>query len=197
MSKTKKDSVVLLHSGVIYPSERDPVCFFQALKALKSQKKIHHDNLSIILRATGHDAYLGQMIKKYGIGDIVQLKPGLPYREALAEMFEVDGLLLFQASNCNHQIPAKLYEYFRSKRPIFAMTDSAGNTATELASAGYSDITPLDNADKIAGSLTRFIASVKAGTAPIASGETIVKYSRQSQTGDLANLFNGLISTQT
>ena len=184
--------LVLLHSGVIYPSERDPVCFFQALKNLKNHNKIDHTKLSIVLRATGHDAYLKQLIKKHGIEDLVQLKPGLPYREALTEMINADALLILQAANCNHQIPAKLYEYFRSKRPIFAMTDITGNTATELAGAGYTDIVQLSDADKIASSLMLFISSVEKGTAPIATDEIIMKFSRQSQTEDLANIFNEL-----
>ena len=54
---------------------------------------------------------------------------------ALAEQLAADGLLLFQAANCNHQIPAKLYEYLRAGRPILALTDAAGNTAATLRGA--------------------------------------------------------------
>ena len=64
------------------------------------------------------------------------MEPGVSFRNAVAEMLSADGLLIFQASNCNHQIPAKVYEYFRAKRPIFAMTDPKGDTASLLKSMG-------------------------------------------------------------
>jgi hypothetical protein len=63
---------------------------------------------------------------------VVLLAPALPYREALRETMDVDGLLVFQAANCNHQIPTKIYEYFRTRRPILALTDPSGDTAAAL-----------------------------------------------------------------
>ena len=67
-----------------------------------------------------------QELQKRSIGDIVYLEKGVSYQEALEEMLSVDALLIFQAKNCNHQIPAKIYEYFRANKPIFAITDKEG-----------------------------------------------------------------------
>ena len=52
------------------------------------------------------------MNERRGIQDLIELAPLVPYEgRAFAEQLAADGLLLFQAANCNHQIPAKLYEY--------------------------------------------------------------------------------------
>jgi hypothetical protein len=101
-------------------------------------------------------------------------------------MLAADGLLLFQASNCNHQVPAKVYEYFRARRPIFAMTDTVGDTAGVLRDAGIDRIVPLDDAAAIARALPEFLARVRAGTEVLASPSEIERHSRRGRTDELA-----------
>lgn len=186
----KSARLVLIHSGIIYPSERDPTQFFEALAVLTRQGLISHTDLHVILRATAHDEYLLRLIDQYGIGDIVSLAPPIPYREALSEMLAADGLLILQASNCNNQIPAKLYEYMRARRPILALTDPTGNTAAALISMGVDTIAPLDSRNDIMRELLRFLALIKANEAPIASMENALAGSRRSRTKELGNLLD-------
>jgi glycosyltransferase involved in cell wall biosynthesis len=181
---------VLVHSGVIYPSERDPEPLFAALAALQAEGKLDAANFRLLLRATGHDDYLTKLIRKHGIEALVTLAPHMPYREALAEMLSAGGLLILQASNCNHQIPAKLYEYLRAKRPILALTDPVGDTAAALRNAGVDTIAPLDDAAAIAAAIARFVPLARDGKAPIASDEVIAANSRQSRTAQLARLLD-------
>ncbi|KIO49479.1 glycosyltransferase [Nitrosospira sp. NpAV] len=186
----KNTRLVLLHSGIIYPSERDPTQFFEALAVLAGQGLISHTDLHVILRATAHDSYLLQLIDRYKIGDIVSLAPPISYREALSEMLAADGLLILQASNCNNQIPAKLYEYLRARRPILALTDPAGNTAAALISVGIDTIAPLDSKNDIMRELPRFLALIKGNKAPIASMENALAASRRSRTKELSALLD-------
>lgn len=181
---------VLVHSGIIYPSERDPVVFFEALAALLEQKLISPLNLKVILRATAHDEYLLPLINRYGIGAIVSLEPPIPYLDALSEMLSADGLLILQASNCNNQVPAKLYEYLRARRPILALTDPAGNTAAALRNAGIDTIARLDSKDDTMQELMRFLSLAKRNEAPIAPMEKILANSRKSRTSELSDLLN-------
>jgi len=185
--------IVLVHSGVIYPSERDPIPFFEALAALYQQGLVSPTSLKVILRATGHDSYLLQLIDQYGIGGIVLLAPPISYQDALSEMLMADGLLVLQASNCNNQIPAKLYEYLRARRPILALTDPVGDTAAALINMGINTIAPLDSKDGIMHELLHFLALVKENKAPIASMEKVMKNSRRSKSKELANLFDRVI----
>ncbi|MYN10081.1 glycosyltransferase [Massilia sp. FT127W] len=182
--------LTLVHSGIIYPSERDPVPLFQALAALKRQGAVSAASVRVVLRATAHDDYLGGLIAEHGIADLVQLAPHVPYRDALAEMLNADGLLILQASNCNHQVPAKLYEYLRARRPILALTDSDGDTAATLRQAGIDSIAPLDQKDAIIAMLPRFLEQVRSGTAPLASAAVIAAHSRRARTEQLALLLD-------
>ncbi|MDQ3186937.1 MAG: glycosyltransferase [Pseudomonadota bacterium] len=186
--KTKQ--FVMIHSGIIYPSERDPAQFFEALSALSRQGAISHTNLHVILRATAHDEHLLPLIDQHDIGDIVSLAPPISYREALSEMLAADGLLILQASNCNNQIPAKLYEYLRARRPILALTDPAGNTAAALKKVGIDTIAPLDSKNDIMRELLRFLALAEANKARIVPMEKVLATSRRARTKELSNLLD-------
>jgi hypothetical protein len=118
------------------------------------------------------------------------LAPPISYQEALNEMLTADGLLILQATNCNHQIPVKLYEYLRARRPILALTDPVGDTAAALINMGINTITPLDSKDGIMHELLHFLALVKENNAPIASMEKVLNNSRRSKSKELANLFD-------
>jgi hypothetical protein len=184
--------IVLVHSGIIYPSERDPIPLFGALAALSQQRLISSASLKIILRATAHDSYLAELIGQYGIGEIVFLAPPVSYQEALSEMLTADGLLILQASNCNNQIPAKLYECLRARRPILALTDLSGDTSRTLINLGIDTIALLDSKNDIMQKLLHFLALVKENNAPIASIEKVMKNSRKFKSKQLAAVFNGV-----
>lgn len=190
LRRTNSRQIVLLHSGVLYPSERDPRCFYRAVAALLRGGELSPAALRIVLRATGHDEHHRRLIQENGLEDVVILTPALPYREALREMMDVDGLLVFQAANCNHQIPAKIYEYFRAKRPILALTDPRGDTAAALREMGFGSIAPLDHEEKIRQGLLEFLQSIRERRAHVASDEAIRLHSRRARSAELARILD-------
>lgn len=191
----KTNRLTLLHSGIIYPSERDPTFLFDALSTLLKRNVINADSLHIILRASHHEDYLQSLIDRFEIGTIVSLAPPVSYNEALAEMMAVDGLLILQAANCNNQIPAKLYEYLRAQRPILALTDPAGDTAEKLRSMGVDTIVPLDSKEAIMEELSRFLVLLREGKAPVAPMDKIQSNSREAGAGELASLLDAMAET--
>ena len=182
----------LLHSGTLYPLERDPTCFFEALAILFSEGIISPDKIDIMLRATGHDGQIQQLIDQFGLEGTVKLLPAIDRHEALSELFDVDGLLLLQAKNCNHQIPAKTYEYLRSEKPIFAMTDYQGDTAQLLRSVGVDNIVPLDDAQHIAQQLGQYIRMLLKKEALCYPIHEVRRFSRECQTIELAAILDVL-----
>ena len=106
----------------MWRAERTPwvrARLFDALAELKRDGKIAASRVSIRLRGTRYDHLFKAELERRDIADIVELVPPIGYEAALNEMLTADGLLIFQASNCNHQTPAKLYEYFRARRPVW------------------------------------------------------------------------------
>lgn len=190
LNSKKEGEYVLVHSGHLYRAERDPSYFFEALSLLFEQGKFNVGELKIILRATGHDDYYGSLIARYNLAEVVFLEKGISYQEALAEMLVADGLILFQSSMCNHQIPAKLYEYLRAKRPIFALTDPIGDTAGVLKEAKITAIAPLDDVLCIADEFSRFLDQLRTQTAVVADVDFVATHSRAARCQLLARLLN-------
>ena len=183
--------MVLLHSGLLYPTpDRDPTAFFEAFAHLRQTGQISSVSLRVVLRASGYDEQYRALVAKLGIDDIVRLEPILPYREALAEMMGVHGLLLFQGYTSNPAIPAKLYEYCRARRPILAMVDPGGDTASVLAASGAGMIVPMTSSSDIAHTLVAFMKQIREGNAAIAAPEVIVRHSREHKAKELAALFD-------
>ena len=185
--------LIFIHSGIIYSSERDPTIFFEALSDLLREKRVSSDSLKIILRATYNDNYLQQLIKRYEIESIVSLAPPISYKEAIAEMLSADGLLILQASNCNNQIPAKLYEYLRAQKPILALTDPEGDTALKLKSLGINTIARLDSKLEIIEMLQTYLESIQKKFTQDIPIDQLYLNSREARTVELVHVLDEVV----
>ena len=186
------DRLLLVHSGVLYPDGRNPETFLTALAQAISAGAIGRAELEVRLRASGSEALYAEMIERLGLQDIVQLLPGLDYRSALAEMLHADGLLLFQGAGTETAIPAKLYEYFRARRPILAFTEPASATADALQQAGFTRMASLESAEAIEKALREFVAELRQGEGHRLDARTVAEYSRRQNAHRLAGILNEL-----
>jgi hypothetical protein len=189
--------LVMLHSGIVYPSERDPTQLFAALGHLQKAGTLSPADLRIRFRAPVHDDLLRSLAQTHGAQDFIELCPAIPYREALAEMLTVDALLIMQASNCNAQIPAKIYEYLRAGKPILGLTDPEGDTAGVLRGAGLNDIARLDSPDEIALLLPALVRKLREGRAVLPQILAVQQASRRGRSQALAALLNQMTATQS
>ncbi|MFC5510936.1 glycosyltransferase [Massilia jejuensis] len=182
--------LMLVHSGLLYNTGRDPSPFLDAVARLKARAVVGAANLRIVLRAPGNIPGINALIERHGVADIVTTAPSVPYAQALAEMLTADGLLLFQGTPFNNQIPAKVYEYFRAQRPIFGLVDHGGETARTLAAAGFGDAALIDDAAEIATRLAHFLDRLRAGGAHVAPAELVAQSSRSHRARQLAAVFD-------
>jgi len=195
---TPAATLLLLHSGLIYPKDRNPSTFFEAVKGLISAGKLDRSRLLIRFRAPHHDEEVKAFAAQHGLADVVEVAPPVPYRQAIAEMMGADLLLVFQGTYFNTQIPAKIYEYLRAQRPVLAVLDPTGDTAAQLRQfegVFYGDIA---NQVDIANTLTTFLIAMSKENMPVAFSnnlQKVKKYSRLEQTKILAKQFNRTIQT--
>ncbi len=185
--------MVLLHSGIVYPYERDPTQLFMALGQLKKEGKLGPQDLKIRFRASVHDDLLNQLAQTHGALDFIELCPPIPYRQALSEMLKVDALLVMQASNCNAQIPAKIYEYLRAGKPILALTDPIGDTAGVLREARLDGVVRIDSAQDIALALPAFVYDWRSGNATLPRAEAVRKASRHGRSIAMEAMLDGIV----
>lgn len=178
----------LLHSGLLYPDGRDPSAFFAAISKLKRGGKVGPDLFRVILRASGSEPRYQQQIDGLDIADMVSLAPPVGSREALVEQATVDGLLLFQGSRFDQQIPAKLYEYLRVGKPIFALVGENGDTANLLRQVGGSELAPLDDEARVAEGLLRFLKHLVDRDPAEPCRSDVARWSRRHRSAELAQL---------
>ena len=185
--------VVLLHSGTIYPGmDRDPSALFRVLRAMLRDGSISPGDFELRLRATGHDEHFRRLAAEEGVQEIVQTMPGLPYREALAEMMQAQGLLLLQGETSNPAVPAKLYEYLRAKRPIVPLVDSRGETAATLRAVGLNPGCALNDEHAIDCTLRSWLSVVRSGTTRLPDEALVKGYARSAQAARVASVFKAV-----
>lgn len=156
--------LTLLHSGTIYPSpDRDPTHFLRALARVNAARQADSRPLRVVLRGSGVEGLYAGLVTELGLRHCVQFAPLVDYVTALQEMVDVDGLLLFQGYTSNPAIPAKVYEYFRAGRPILALVDAEGDTASLLREQRVGLLAPLDDEDAITRVLAHFVEAVGRG----------------------------------
>jgi glycosyltransferase involved in cell wall biosynthesis len=182
--------MLLLHSGGIFPKDRDPEPFLKALARLQREGVVSEQTLLVRFRASGYEDRYQRMIDTLGLGKLVELAPPMPYNQAVEEMQLADALVLFQASTCNRQIPAKLYEYLYAGRPILGVTDPAGDTGRLLARVGVPGIALLENSDAIYAMLREKLPAIRARQYAVADAAEVEKLSRRSRTAELAKVLD-------
>lgn len=175
----------LLHSGMLYRDHRDPRPLFRALARLKRSGAFSSATLQIVFRGPSDEPQLGAWLREFDLTDVVQLLPMVERRAALEEAAQAHAFLLIQASSCNRQIPAKVYEYLALDRPILALVDPQGDTARLLRETGGATILPLEES-ALTAQLPAFLAGLCAGLLPKPRRAAVERYTRRRQTALLA-----------
>lgn len=184
--------ITLVHSGIVYPSERDPTALIKALGRLQRTGRLSATPVRIRFRAPVHEEMLRSLARTEGVEEMVEIVPAVPYREALREMLRADGLLVMQAANCNEQVPAKVYEYLRARRPILGLADPQGDTGGVLAQAGVVHVGRLEDQPTVERLLLAFVCAIADRTAKVPLESSIAAASRRHKAELLAALLNSV-----
>jgi hypothetical protein len=183
----------LLHSGLLYPDERDPSHLFRALSDLVEEGALRRDEVRIVLRASGNERTFRALADRHGLNGQVELAPVVGYGDALKEMLEADGLLLLQDARFDKRIPAKLYEYFRARRPILGLVHPGGDTANAMRDAGVNTVAPIDSVSELKPALLDFTRRIRSGDAPLPRESSITRATREARAGQLAEVMEAAL----
>lgn len=190
----RSQAISIVHSGHVYPIERNPTNLIQAIKHLLSQKLIDNGNFSLIFRGDNKNPFLEQLIKQHNLTQSTKLKGLIPHKEAINELYSHSALLILQASNCNHQIPAKTYEYLRTGKPILAVTDLKGDTAKLLQNFKHCYLSDINSQSSIEKMLLRFINDLHNAKISSPNVTNIEQLSRKLRAKEMENVLINAIS---
>ena len=181
---------VFAHVGSLYGQFRDPTPLLEAIAQLKIQGLLHHDNFSFELIGGGSKVSSPEFRRQLvdlSIDDLVVIIDRLPHRKSLQHMMNADCLVLLQCDeSLKYQVPAKLYEYLRCKKPILGMVDQgATRDILQTINPAWS-IHPEDKTG-IQDYILKLINGEKA-VHSLPSSESIAGYSRSLQAEKLIEL---------
>jgi glycosyltransferase involved in cell wall biosynthesis len=151
---------VLSHVGELYGGRDIRPVLHAAARLIESGRVSHK---GIIIRQIGPTEQ-GELPDKEFLQSAqsegwLEIREPVPAAEARSMALESDGLLLIQPQT-NVQVPAKLFEYLRLGRPIFAyvVRDSPAEHILQQAGVPFECIFPDNTTDEIEQRLLSFIA---------------------------------------
>jgi glycosyltransferase involved in cell wall biosynthesis len=178
----------LVHAGELYHG-RDPVPLLDAMARWNQ-----HGSRRVRLDVIGRNylpVNLVEEIRRRGLEQDVGMTGQLPYREALAEMARASILVLFDSPGRTIGVPAKLYEYFGAGRPILALAEAAGDTASVLKDSGVPHrLASPRAASQIHQALAELVCDLERQPAGKRHNERLQHYTRAHLAGTLGGLLD-------
>nr|WP_294872387.1 glycosyltransferase [uncultured Pedobacter sp.] len=128
-----KETINIVHTGTIYPVNRDPSPLFLALNQLKEEGKITESDF----RITFYGNKLGdlnQIIQECDAENWIALGGQVDHEKSLQVQRECDLLLFLEGNNEKSKgvLTGKLFEYFMSNVPILGIGITPETSAGEL-----------------------------------------------------------------
>jgi glycosyltransferase involved in cell wall biosynthesis len=194
------ETLQIIHAGSINDNFRDPTPLFQALGKLLALGVVEPKEVQLDFYGAGRyaqDCELQGVIERNGLSQMVHFHARLPYRQVLVKMMQAQALLLLQASEDTRTlIPAKLFEYLRTQRPVLALVQEGASAQLVRELAGGWAVNPTDDTALIQV-LQQLIESWKDKRLSSFSCQldAIQQYSRRNLTEQLAELFDSLVPT--
>ena len=197
-SVPSSDELLIVHGGPIVGTFRDPRPVLEAVQRAAKAGLVEASRIRIRFLGAGpfgESSEMKQAVERFGLGSQVEFLPRVSYEVALAELGRASVLLLLQSSpDTVDLVPAKLFEYLRSGRPVLAVVPD-GATAEVLRDVGGGWI--VDPADSI-GLCNTIVAAYQAWAGGrldtlTANRAALEKFSRERLAGDLAAQFDVLL----
>ncbi len=186
----RADSIfTVVHIGSLYQKTRSSEFFLEALGKAIQDNKIPADKIRI--RFIGNiDKETRGLVRQFNLDDNIEILGYLPHRQALEEMYTADLLLLIPSYGSGSElfVPAKLYEYLPSRKPILCLAEP-GACADLILRAGSGYIVSPTDPLKIAEKLVEMYRRWARGELVIDPNMDLIStFERRKLTSQLANL---------
>jgi glycosyltransferase involved in cell wall biosynthesis len=183
--------ISIVFAGTIYLS-RSPEPLFAALHALVSSGQISDDRIEIKLIGACipyRGVTVQSLIEKYRLHGMVRIIDWVPYDVCINNMANANALLLF-AQGGGDQIPAKVFDYLRINRPIFAIAED-GETKRLLEPFANAFVADPRRVEDIQAKFLGLIRRIGDGGKLLDDGANIDRYSRRELARQLSECLNG------
>ncbi len=156
-SASKKDFIHFVHLGTLY-KKRDPSNLFKAIAELINEGALNPQQVVFEFIGTVARELRGiyDLVKELKLQQVVRFSPPVPFKDSLQTMHKADGLLLIQPGT-DLQIPAKLFEYMVTGKPILAIAEPNSATEQAILQGRLGVFAPADNIEKIKAAMAKYL----------------------------------------
>ena len=195
------EQFVITYAGALYAG-RSPLPVLEALRRLSQTgdlalERVRFDvivNDNVRELPDGRD--IMDVAREMGLGGSVQVLGPLPRRETLRRLVESD-LLLLLGHNFTVQVPGKLYEYLRSRRPILALVPAGAQTDLLRATGGAWIVEPEDLDGTVAAVRDAYRRWQDGVAGPQANARLVSGFDRRVLVARIAAELDGAVSRAT
>ncbi len=156
-TEPREGPVRFVHLGTLY-KRRNPEPLLKAVKALKDEGKLKPTQVQFLFigSVVTEVKFIFQRVKDLKVGDFFRFLPPVSFEESIRTMFESDVLLLIQPDT-DLQIPAKLFEYIYTRKPILAIAEPNSATHQVLQEGQLGILAPSKDIEAIKNAVLRLL----------------------------------------
>lgn len=188
------EKFTITHLGSLY-GRRQPIEFLKGLRLFLQRHPEAKQRLGVLFVGNIEEKILERM-REFDLSEVVECRPHQPRRQALSLALSSHLLLLILGHDPKAAgiIPAKLFEYLFTGKPILALV-SEGETAEVIRSHNAGRVITSPDAEKIALSIQHYFDDYLRGNQiqRRVKSAGIGKYNRQQLTSELAEIFDRLV----
>lgn len=180
----------MVHAGLL-GADRNPTGLFEAIAFFKNEGHALANDISLKLIGQADHSVLS-LAKELGIDENIEYVGTLKRADALQQIFNSQTLLLpiNKADNAPGRIPAKIFEYLRSYRPILAFGPQRSDIGDIIRKEKAGFICDYDDVEEIKNILLQWYNQFKKGELGISNDNNIADYTNEVITGKLATIFD-------
>jgi len=145
------------------------------------------------------DVPLKRLIKRYNLGNVVQLVGYVSHRESIRFLMEAHILLLLLDEKLSPgMVTGKVFEYLAAGKPIMAAVPK-GEAERLILRFARGVVVPPTDSEKMTQQILRSFTLWKRGDLKVSvpRWKNLDSYDRKNQTGELAEIMNRLVSQNT
>ena len=189
---TPSDAFTITYLGVLF-KVRNPERLWEALGELVKEDESIAKKLRINLIGQIDNTVM-QSIAQHGVKDYVNLRAYIPHDQVAATLHESTLLLLTlmpeTESDTRGLIPAKLFEYIVSGRPILCIGSEYGDTARIIKETKAGQTVSFEDKEKMKTTIKDLFQRYLDGNLPDNTSNAMEKYSRKALAGKIAKLLD-------
>jgi len=205
LKEQPKEKLVIAYTGTMCISFNDqesvrynPIYFFKALRKLLDEHPLLEDKIEVIFAVyIREELEVSNLIKKLGLEKVLKIYQFLSHQECMQHLVNADVLLLIHHRGLLSKdwVPAKLYEYLGTGKPILALiSKELGATYKILEETKAGIIASPDDIEEIKEVIYKIYLDYQNKNLSFdLVKEKVLQYERNNLTKKLSEVFNSLL----